>query len=265
MRIIASRKDDLIKERDEWDAANKAQKAKHDAQYSKYRDTISDIVDAVKSDLLNALPNTSVELEVNVERWSEKGLTVSVSGNERRKFDDEVALAWSWEVYIDKQTGEPVKKSSSWSGLKAVTANQLQSLKDTVEILDRLNDIDWKTFLDIELPKYEDMVTERSNIGSRPDFESSIKEAELAELVGQNVAVRGKSSGRGYGAGVNVWYMLLKDSGTQYTVAELSDHDIDRAESTLEAFELEKKYAFRINKQKLADLISDPTDTLDLI
>lgn len=194
--LAASRREDLIKQRDEYDAETK-----------KYADRVSEgeknlssklkeqRVDMEKkiSDLIGS---TSLDLEIYADPWgsfTNEGWSVRVKANDRNKFDDNVALSWSWEAKLGSK-GEVDKESGSWSGLKAITPEQIADLEESVRVIKILNNMNWEEVLNSPKAKFEDYVPEDAQKAAserrrnRPDFEKDIEEAEIEEAVGGNVA-----------------------------------------------------------------------------
>lgn len=265
--VNSSRKDDLIRQRDDWDARNSAQRAKHDAQYADFNSQQRAIFNSIKQEVLNAIGSSSINLDVKVDtnsNWKNPGVEVRVSSEQNNVHGADKALSWDWKVTLDSE-GNPSKESSSWSGLQATTVTQLKSLKETVRVLETLNDIDWHTMLTVTLPDYQAIVTEPSTIGERPKFDQDIFDAELLELIGSNTLVKGTNrDGRG-----TVYYIILKDSGSMYTIASVSGHVVERPESNggkslAEVVEQAKNWSERIRKDTFQGMLKKPLVTVEV-
>lgn len=201
MKITANRKNDIMRQREEYDAEIQKLQDVYDAQYDTYKTSMR----AAKKDLEKVIADmigpTSLNLEIRCQQgWSTfegDDLTweVDVRANDRNKFDDQVALAWNWNVKFDKD-GNPVKDSGSWSGLKATTAEQISDLEESVRVLKILNGADWSAILTSPMPKIADYVDKENSREinklrkDRPDYESELLDAELESLLGGNTAIR---------------------------------------------------------------------------
>ena len=264
-------KNEIIKARDEWDAQNAEQKAKFDVQYDAYKAVRKEFFDSVEARVRGELTGINLNLDVVVGAGYDysgvRKAKVKVSSNEHRIYAEDYALSWSLEVKLDED-GEPEKKSNSWSGLQATTAVQIESLKETVRALEILNNIDWKQLLNVNLPDWNDYITERDTIGKRPDFESQIVEAEVSELIGTNTLVKGVRIG-GYN---NVWYLVVGETPKQFKVVSITNHEtqeeyLERVGMTLAQVVEENKgwasSAHNVSKEKFVkDILSKTIKTM---
>jgi len=279
MKILVSsaRKDDLIKQRDQWESDNAAQKSKYEAQSKQFYEKQQEVFDDIKNQVLGYLSECKIDIVVNIMQalsFQGGGIEVRVESNERNVHGKDKALSWNWRVSLDSG-GEVVKETSSWSGLQATTPAQLDSLRETVKALEILNDIDWSHMLNVTLPDYREYVTEPSSIGQRPKFESDILDEELKALIGTNTLVKGmyKPDGDRHSRGMNKnyyqYYLILKDSGSQYTIADVSRDQVEneeyrRGKTLAELVESAKKYSNRIRKDTFQQMLFKPLETVDV-
>lgn len=226
MKITCNRRDDIIKRRDEYEADYKAREERYEAQkhafYTAERNVTSLVEEEVGAQLRH-YPALQFDIRASRGFFHSGGMSIRIQCNEDNKFDDNVALSWSYDVELN-EAGEVTKKSSSWSGLKATTPEQMESLVQTVEALKYLNSVDWATVLNKELPKYDDYFKGPSlSRRDRPDFEQELVEADLEDAVGTDKLVRGKATNAtGYrGEG---YYLLLKETPTQYVTIFIPDY-----------------------------------------
>ena len=109
------------------------------------------------------------------------------------KFSDDTALSWSYKAALSSD-GEVIKETNSWSGLKAVTESQMQSLTETLEALKYLNSIDWKVLLNKTLPNYKDYrKTDVSKYAGRntPNFDRMLIEADIEDAISKPTLLKG--------------------------------------------------------------------------
>ena len=265
--VMSSRADDIRRKRDEWDSRNKEQKSKHDVQYKEYTGKVNEILSDIRQQVVASLAEVKTNLEVNVRQgWSMDGqnIEVIVEGNQRDKHSPDKALSWDWRVTVDRQ-GNPQPATSSWSGLQATTPEQLESLRQTVRALEILNGIDWNYMLNVTLPDYSKLVTERESIGQRPSFESDLKSAELDDFVGTDILIQGTNrDGRG-----KVYYNIISETEKMYTVASLPGRVVDNPEdnggkSLPEMLAQAKNWSERIKKTTVVELLKYPYQTVEV-
>lgn len=195
--MAASRKEMLLQDRATYDAEMNKYKSQIDKAEEEYDMALWDQQKALEKQVSDMIGPTSLELRIKADPYSSfraGGWAIDVEANQNeRKFSDDSALSWNWEIKIDNN-GQIVKDSGSWSGLKAITPEQMSDLEESVRILKLLNSTDWDVILHSPLAKYSDFVSkdvqqeyqQRRKI--RPDFEKEIQKAELEEAVGTNTA-----------------------------------------------------------------------------
>lgn len=258
MKVYSSKRDDIIKRRDEYDAEYQRRQSEYDAQRSDYRKANLAVQQSIISQINDGLSKFKLQFDVNIvedfnDDYDGPVYKVIVKCNEAEKFSVTSALSWTYEVKVSDD-GEVIKETNSWSGLKATTREQLDSLQETLKALEYLNDLDWNKILSAKHPKYADYITvQQPDRGDRPNFEQELVEAEIEEAVGRDVMFKGKLEG---GGGI-VWYVFLKETPKQYTVAIIPNYrlsDYDPAELITEY----KKWPTRMNKNKLYSLLDKP-------
>lgn len=197
MKISASRRDDILRSREEYDMETKRLEELEKKNHSKWNADLFQQAKNIEKRIAETIGSTSLNLSVTVNPWSyyeADSWSVDVKGNEGGNFSDGVALVWNWEAKMDKD-GNIIKDSGSWSGLKATTPEQIDNLAESVRILKILNDIDWSEVLNAPKARWEDYIDEelldniRNRKKNRPDFESDMQAAQLEELIGGNVAI----------------------------------------------------------------------------
>lgn len=232
MKITSSRRDDIIKERDAYDSDYKTKLNQRDEEWRQYREAEYNIMNPICEDIKSTLSQfEALEFDVEVDRSWGDGLRCRIQCNENTKFDDDSALSWSYSATIGRD-GEVKKESSSWSGLKATTPEQMNSLIQTVEALKVINSIDWTNKLGVRLPDPSEFVqTEMPNAAGRRDFENEILVEDLRDMIGQAKFVTDRDNSFGYavkseGDRTFTLYkipMYVFYSGTYLTAEELYD------------------------------------------
>lgn len=270
MKITCNRRDEILKQKAEWEAERDAAQAKHDEEKQSFYQAEYEVTSVVKDELEHQLSRfRALQFDVSVQRgnYGEKGLYVRVECNEHNKFDDDVALSWNYNAELDKD-GNVLKETSSWSGLKATTASQMESLTQTLEALKYLNSVDWSVVLDKEMPKYSDYFKQDTTKfdRERPDFDKMLMEADIEECIGKDVLLKGYASinQRGYGIGT-AYYMILKETPSQYQVVRIPGYAVNNEEYNLkDVVEKNKNYSERMRKDKLIQLLNNPIETLEV-
>lgn len=268
--VAASRRDDIIRRRDEYDRKKANNEAIQRKQYDAYAYDQSRVFAGVEDAIRTQLGDKLGELNINVDSRFGALLSVKIGndlGGPRR--DPNAALTWSWEATL-KKDGTVDKESSSWSGLEAVTMEQVQDLKRSVEQLEIINSMDWKQLLDVSLPNWEDYIddSQLEDLGPRPDFDTELMEADLEDGIGQNVLFLANGGGKAYNG--KVYYQILRDSGTQYTVVEVPARIIDDllagksyGDVTTVADYVERNgYQSRVRKATLMNQLARPIEPL---
>lgn len=229
MKITSSRRDDILRDKKEYEEKTAAYKKASDEAYSRYRDAELAVLDPIKSSVITALGDDIGDLNVDVNTAYGRGIRVTI-GNDRgySRKGDNASLTWSWEATINSK-GEVSKESSSWSGLNAVTPAQVEDLKQCVRQLEIINNLDWEDILNVQLPDYDDYQVDMERPTTNRDFNLELFEAEVEDLVGASSLVKGKMGVGKYYNGV-VYFGIVKDSGTQYTVFEIPARWIEEIE-----------------------------------
>ena len=224
MKITSSRKDDILKRKAQYEADYAAYQERQKASDKAYREAEDAIINPIREYLERKLSRYSaLKFEIDVRRgWEIRGVDIFIRCNERNKFDEDVALAWSYDVTLNKD-GTVNRKSSSWSGLSATTEAQMNSLRQTVSALEWLNDVDWADLMDVTMPDYGDYYDRNDKRPERADFERELLEAELEELVGTDTLIKVHNWESSSYKGKYVWLKLLRETPSMYNAIIIGD------------------------------------------
>lgn len=269
-KISEDRRSDIIAARDAWQADYDMQKQIHDNQVKQYNLAHAYICDYLEKYVKNAIGETSLQLRINVDSYGGSRIdgpsyAVRIDSDDFNKFDEDVALSWNWNVTLDKE-GNPVKDSGSWSGLKATTPDQLDSLTETLRVLKLLNGIDWAAILgdaNRRRPEWSNYVNTTSpNYSDRPNFENQLKVALIDDIMGKPILVQG--AGNHY-KGNDIWYLVVGETPKQYKIVELAPYSVRNHEELgdmsqfLNDYLTNNRYADGITKDKfLGKLPKEP-------
>ena len=261
MKITSSKKDDILKRKAQYESDLKAYEDRQETSRRNLLDAENKLLQPIEAYLQKKVSRyDALTFEIQVDRAyfgkNGDGARVWIRCNERNKFDDDVALAWSYDVDLSP-SGEVIRKTSSWSGLSAITEAQMKSLRQTVSALDMLNDIDWDELVNIHMPAYEDFYDSNDKRPAREDFDAQLQEAELEELVGANKIIKCKNWGESCPYRGVVWLKLNKETPSMYTANVIPDYAVKyAAEGAGDQAELEKyvdgKYGeYRVRKSSV--------------
>lgn len=268
MKITSSRREDLIRQKQEYDENAAKLQQEHDEQYDNLsrarREVFNGVAQHVRSQIEGLVGADNLDVYVEEADWEREDgemgrLRVRVMVNEHRVHAEDKALSWSWEVKLTP-SGEIKKDSGSWSGLQACTAEQLEDLRKTLQALEILNDMNWPEILRKELPNYKDYVTTRAPFrGDRPDFEGQIFEAEIEEAIGKPILFQGAAPEyRGW------YYAVLSQTEKQYRIVNiplylLKEPEYRKDQTVEELIDHYSKFNVqRVMKSKFATMLAKP-------
>nr|DAF03432.1 MAG TPA: hypothetical protein [Bacteriophage sp.] len=263
MKITSAKRDDILKRKYEYEADRSSRQSKYDAQYRKYLEEDGRREEKIRNDVIGAIGETSLDLEIRVSGRFEHKYEISVS-DENDKFNEDKALSWDWKVYLDKN-GDVKKESSSWSGMNAVTAKNLSNLKEIVRVLEILNNIDFKMILEeIRPPRYQDYVTEKNpKYETAPDFDRELMEADIEDCIGTRKGILGTGSKFYRG---NVYHFIQRETPSSYNMWDIPAYYVEKNDGSLS--DLFEKYNdrgsnYNMRKDKFFETIEKPIKIVD--
>ena len=215
MKITARKRDDILRDK----AAYEADKAKRHAEYNKQQEAYAEaryrVMSDIKSAIESELGNHVDEVRIDIQVWNNIEVKVDNGDN---PFGPS-ALSWNWGVKLDRD-GNVVKDSGSWSGLSAVTLEQIQDLRNTADILEVLNNIDWKTLLNTKVPEYEDYITMNDPSFEKPDrdYDAELKAADIEAIIGDEDAAVFVGNALSDYLGGNEYVSILKETPNRFNV-----------------------------------------------
>lgn len=200
--IYATKADDLRAEMAQYDAETARLNDIQEEQTEAWQNRIREERAALENEVREAIgPSTIDDIRIRADlSWSGRNgddysdWDVSITVNDRSKWNEGTALAWNYDVKIDSD-GNVKKETGSWSGLKATTPEQIDDLKESVRLIEKISNIDWASLLHRVSIKWDDFVDEdnanqaRDRRKARPDYERQIDDAEMSEIIGKDVWV----------------------------------------------------------------------------
>ena len=203
----------------------------------------------IESNVRNAIGNTSIPLNIHANR---RYRNLEVEVNNGYTSNSNSALTWRWNVYVSRD-GEVIKETGSWSGLSATTPENIADLKESVRILEVLNNLDWKQLLSATPPKYGDYVKTRP--GARPDFESELLEADIEDAMQDGKLIKGRGY-KYYRSSVPVYYRIISEAPKSYEVQEIYEDYLSNPDRWPDPY--------RIQKDKFLQVASNPLETIEV-
>lgn len=225
MKITAKKREDILRDKAAYEADKANRQVEYNEQKHMYNEAKYAVAEDIKSAIESALGNHADEVRINVQIWD--NIEVSINNG-----DDPLgpsALSWNWGVKLDKN-GDVIKDSGSWSGLSAVTAEQIQDLRNTADILEILNNIEWNTLLNTKVPTYDEYVTinNPSYETSDRDYARELKEVDIEDIIGdENAAVFVGKALPDYFKG-NEYVSILKETPKRFNVVVFHESHLDR-------------------------------------
>lgn len=210
------------------------------------------IEDATDSDFMRFV-------EVYVSIYPGHG-NIRVSYGESNKFDDDVPLVWNWTFELGGYGHDDRvdRTTSSWSGLNATTAQNVDTLKKSVSALEALanvNDEYLVSLIKSNVVRPSDYVTQEVD---KVDANRYLMR-KLEALAGTDRYVLTFD-----GPYHQDYYHIVKDTGKQFAVESVRitkpkrEYDWridDYVERDAKVYDLETK---RYNKEKFADMVVEP-------
>lgn len=182
MKITASRKDEILERKAKYDKEYSEYRTRTEESEKRYREAEYAVIEPIKDEVLRifeGLDLLDISVDVRPSLFVDNsGVNVSIRCNCG-------ALNWNYEVEVDRD-GKIEKSTSSWSGMSATTADEVEELKQTVDALERLANIEWESVVLVDLPNWYDYYDKYDLPPEEEDFDAQLEEAEIEELIGQN-------------------------------------------------------------------------------
>ena len=199
---------------DEQERILEDQKRKYRVEQKSATDAVAayvraQIVGATSKEFANDL-----RVFVNVDRWvhgNYRAAEIRVDYGEHRVSDESLPLKWRWSFKVYSK-GRTSRESSSWSGLNATTSDHIAQLRQSVNALEALSNLDDERLVKLAFqnaPAYDEYVTQ--DVDKVDEMEYVYK--KLDALAGEDVFVAGDQTRYG-----QQYYKIVKDTGKQYVI-----------------------------------------------
>lgn len=258
---------DIEDERDSARTRYQEQKSKQESQRKQYYDKIDEIKQSIQSNVLDkiskvASPEFMSDVFVKVDRSYLNGFEVSVAYADNKPNDKNISLKWRWSANLTKE-GKVEKSSNSWSGVQATTPQNLDNLKESLEVMQVLvgiNDDEWYRILNTPAPEYEDYVTQEVDKFDESEYQDRIDEATLNKAIGTQTAFK-LYDGQGQYYYKNAYVQIIRQTAKRYVVVEWSGTGLEN-DNGASSYNYSKPY--QINKSRLIRYIEKPYKTIQV-
>lgn len=205
------------------------------------------------------------DITVNVDEYSteDRGygmleIRVRHEGQYGRGGNDNVALKWNWDIKIHSSS---VKHSTnSYSGLNAVTKENLKELQESVSVMEKIAAIPDSDFIKLRSKVNEAMPDIVTELGPEPERvdNSSFFWRKIAALAGTDDVVETEKYTIDYKSYVKntIYYQIVKVTEKSVVVNEIVAYPD-------EASKVSK--GKRMSKQKFADNVVRPLNIVDVL
>lgn len=245
----------VAQEQDQLAQRVRQQSEAKERQLAQYREAETAAEDVVRGKIIDILTASTspfymqdVDVDVDAGKYQSR---ITVRYGEARKFDDDVPLAWTWQAVLSDDGVD--RKTSSWSGMNAVTQENVSVLQMTVQALQALASIDdqfVQSLMEDNAVDVHDYVTEKVDRYSERDYD----ERKLDALAGEDVFVESLNAGR-Y---VTHYFKIIKDTGKQYAVEDWILYRSIKDTQYARNASFEKYETRRYGKKTLLELVKKP-------
>lgn len=225
MKITCSKRDDILKEREEYNKKKATyDEAAHNADMKRQQDeqaVFSKLQAYLDDNLTKKFP--ALEFDIDLRRgWTFSrskeseydNVDINIRVNDHKMSDPSSALSWDYEVKVDD--GEVKKETSSWSGMQAVTKDQLESLRQTLGALEWLSTVDWAPLIKDKLPDSMDYYHDLPDRPEDRDFDKELFEEDIRDSFNTGIGFPGyQMTDNGY-RGSQGYYFFYGETPTQY-------------------------------------------------
>lgn len=260
--LLEKTADEIKADKQAWLDRQARNKAKKDAAYKDYNKARYGVLEPIKDYLEKELSKfDKLEFNINVSDWYGEGIEVRINCNDRKLSSEDTALAWNYQAALSSE-GEVKKETGSWSGLKACTEEQLDSLRQTVSALETLNAMDWASLLKVTLPDYRDYApTDLEDETKDYDFDDELNVQQVRELMGTGKAIRVKNYHDDNRWARDIYIAPVRETAKKFEVRTLSAYYIDNGSDPKEVF-AQNKWTEPVMKSKIK--IVEPVSIIDV-
>lgn len=262
LKITSDRKSDLLRRKAEYDARVDAYNADKKAREIAYRNAEADVLEPIQDAILQKLSKYNF-LNFNVEASHQTAYSDDYRGHRGyvgirircNEYAKDTALSWNINIKLDFD-GNILKESSSWSGMNATTSENIAELRQTVDALEEINNMDWAPILNAALPDWSDYNEGGLERPEPQNFDQEILEAELEDLIGTNKAIlingwgenyRGSYFAKMIGQTPRQWKLIPIPAYYVRYAMDKDDEDSERYKEAIQNY----KYDTRANKSSI--------------
>lgn len=190
-----------------------------ESEFDEWDSATDNVFDQIADNIKRIIGDTNLDLRIDVGHRLYGGITVKIDNGSPH---DSQALNWNWTAQITKD-GELRTESGSWTGLDVTSKDKLDNLKESVRILEILNNMDWKTILNVTLPHIDEYVKTPAPVYDR--FDEQLLELDIEEAAEKGLLIRGHAYKR-YPYNAAVYYRIVNMTDKSFKVQEIGEDDI---------------------------------------
>lgn len=258
LKVYAANKADRQAERLEAIKKYNEQKAQALSERDAYEMQNRMIEDSIISVVRDGLGQYADGLTIRVNMYYSTGYEVHIDNGDD-PYKEGQALSWKVDVNLDSD-GNVKFDTSSWSGLNATDERHIADLRRTVEILDIIQHMDWKSILDKAVPKWEDHV--KTPEPQDPSKQFAIEDAmeDISNSIGKNILIKGFNPIKGkYDS---MWYKFTSEGPSTYSARYLNPYYVDGASSSDIERMFQNAKTTRIPKAEIGKYIKIPVEEM---
>lgn len=252
------RREEILKRKAIYDNYKAERDRKEKEAYERYREAEDKVQNEIISKINSYLGDNSNAVNIICKSFFDREIEVVV------KVDDSAALVWSWNICLNRDNSI-TKESNSWSGVNATTTEHIESLKQSVQILEILNNIDWETIL-IEgreiYPNYKDyQVKDEEEPPKFERFDELLRKLDIEEIIANDQMFRSK--------GQSYYTYIVKETPKQYQTISIPKPYLEecthQGTSIDQIIKLFERYRVeRIAKEKLLSSLNYPLEKINI-
>ncbi len=156
---------------------SKQQTTKNNVQNKTYSDDVKAALAPAEQYLNQELKKFNlIKFRVRLERIDFSNIVKCTITTDSSNSKNSTTLDWLIRITVNINTMEVKKDSAFWSGLKSCASNQVEYLKQCVDAVQFISNLDWSTLLNIRYPNYDEYYAQADSVDVHKDDENTLKE-----------------------------------------------------------------------------------------
>ena len=247
MKILLSNRDDILKRKQTYEYLS----SKRESEYQNYLNSQNIILQKIIKYVQDKIGETFIKLDVSAQFGEpENVIIVKISHVDKFSRIKRLALSWSYTVELE-DSGNISKNSIAYSDINVSDVSKFDELKESIRIFRILNNINWKSLLNVTVPHISKYVTTPEP--EYEDFEKELVYEDIEDASNEHKLIKGKGYKLYHS---DVYYNITKKTDKSYFVQEISPEYVENKENWPDPY--------TVRKTKFYDLIYVPIQTLDI-